>query len=310
MAGEQKFPGPVYSQLPLGVHPRQPSLLHRLTEWVPIYDLAAARIGFNERFNRATWQLDAEGGSAVRAAQCHLHFREQLHLSIDPRRITLQLANTVVDRGQTRWVGTYFLDGSDWKPVLLPVAKSASHREIVEICETRHDFRNGPRYRKYADSIAIGNPVRRNRVTIDTIEKLDGYFAYYLALIENIEANGVVSHADLKLRQQTGWQHRLTRTLWQDLAERDIGVAIDATGRIVRHTSGRHRMAVALALGVERIPVEIRMVHAHWLARQAEKLALSPADALLATLEQARATDWPVVKRARRSGPSGQKTTP
>ncbi len=75
--------------------------------------------------------------------------------------------------------------------------------------------------------------------------------------------------------------------------ERDIGVAIDADGRLVRHTNGKHRMAAALALGIERIPVEIRLVHTGWLARQSERLGLSPADALLATLEEARSTGWP-----------------
>ena len=293
MAGEQTFPGPVYSQLPSGVKPPEPGLLLRASEWVPIRDLLAARLGFVARFDSSTQRLAAEGGPALRAAQCHLFFGEQLHLPIDPKTLKTQLANTVVEGGRARWVGKYFLDGSDWKSILLPLAKSASHREIVEICGTRHDFRDGARYHKYADSIAGGKPIRRNRIVIDTVEKLDSYFAYYLALIENIEENGILSHTSLELRQQTGWQHRLTRTLWQDLAERDIGVAIDAGGRLVRHTSGKHRTAAALALGLDRIPVEIRMVHTRWLVRQSEKLGLPPLKAFLATLEEARSTGWP-----------------
>ena len=157
----------------------------------------------------------------------------------------------------------------------------------------RHDFRKGARYRKYADSIQLGTTIQRNRIVLDTIEKLDGYFEYYLALIENIESNGIISHSDLRLRDRTGRHHRWTRTFWQDLAERDIGVAIDANGHIVRHTSGRHRMAAALTLGLERIPVEVRLVHARWLRQQSERLSLAPADALVATLEQARTTGWP-----------------
>lgn len=198
-----------------------------------------------------------------------------------------------MDRGLLFWIGNHFLDGGNWQPILAPVRKSSSHAEIVELCKTRHGFREGQHYQRYAERIADGKRVHRNRIALDTIDKLDSYFKYYLALIDDIEKNGILPHSDLGLRDQTGHRHRWTRTLWQDLAERDIGVAINANGRLVRHTSGKHRMAIALSLDLPRIPVEIRLVHARWLQRQSEKLGLSPKEALLATLEEARANGWP-----------------
>nr|WP_298096583.1 hypothetical protein [uncultured Shinella sp.] len=229
----------------------------------------------------------------MRAAQAHFHFSDALHLSIDPKSIKKRLLDYIFDDGRARWIGDDFLDGGNWDPILTALKNSYSHAEVVELCRTRQNFREGNRYQRYAARITKGETMQRNRIVLDTIDKLDSYYEYYLALIEDIEKNGILPHSDLGLRGQTGHRHRWTRSLWQDLAERDIGVAIDADGKLVRHTSGKHRMAAALALNLPRIPVEIRMVHARWLQRRSETLGLPPKDALLATLEEARANGWP-----------------
>ena len=270
------------------------SLLRRALDWVPAHDFLAAHIGFSGRFNGSVSRLAEKGGQAVPAARAHFHFADALLLQIDPQTVTTRLRDNFLADGSPRWIGTYFLDGGDWTPLLTPVAKSSSHAEVIELCRTRQDFREGSRYRQYAERISEGETIWRNRIGIDTHDKLDGYFEYYLALIENIEKKGILPHSDLGLRGQTGYRHRWTRTFWQDLAERDIGIAIDAEGRLVRHTNGKHRMAAALALGIPQIPVEIRLIHARWLATQAKKLGLPPTEALLATIEAARTNGWPV----------------
>lgn len=294
LANQYKFPGPVYQRLPPDMRPPAPSLARRFLDWVPVHDFLAAKSGFTNRFNRAVMHLAAEGGSGLSAAQSHFHFGDALFLTIDPKIVRTRLRDNFLDGNRPRWIGRHFLDGGDWRPILQPIDRSLSHGEIVEICQLRRNFREGSRYRQYADGINSGATVQRNRVTIDTIDKLDSYFEYYLALIENIEEHGIVARGDLGLKGQTGQWHRWTRSLWQDLAERDIGVAINSNGSVVRHTSGKHRMAAALALGIDRVPVEIRLVHAGWLLRRAQGLRLSPAEALLTTLEQARSKGWRV----------------
>lgn len=293
LAEEQTFPGPAYDRAPSGTRPPRPSLLRRALDWVPVQDFLAAHIGFSRRFDQAVLRLAAKGGQATPAARAHFHFADALFLQIDPKTVEMRLRDNFLEAGSLRWVGTHFLDGGDWSHLLAPVAKSSSHAEIIELCRTRQNFRKGKRYRHYARRVTEGETIWRNRIGIDTHDKLDGYFEYYLALIEDIEKNGILPHSDLGLRNQTGYRHRWTRTFWQDLAERDIGIAIDAEGRLVRHTNGKHRMAAALALGIRQVPVEIRLVHARWLARRAEQLGLPPAEALLATIEQARANGWP-----------------
>ena len=283
----------MYERVPPGKRPPQPSFVQKVLDWVPMLDFVAAQAGFTGRFNRAAKRLARDGGPAIPAAQSHFHFGEQLVIKVDTKSLTARLRDNISDRGRLRWIGTHFLDGSEWGRVVEPLENSSSHAEIIELTRTRQDFREGKRYRGYAKRIADGATVKRNRIAIDTIDKLDHYFEYYLSLIDDIEKNGIVPHSDLGLLGQTGHRHRWTRTLWQDLAERDIGVAIDADGRLVRHTNGKHRMAAAVALGIERIPVEIRLVNARWLARQSQQRGLSPADALLAALDEARTAGWP-----------------
>ncbi|MXN49431.1 hypothetical protein GR138_30015 [Shinella kummerowiae] len=295
MTKQQNFPGPTYQQVAARMPLPAPSFLRRVTEFVPVYDYLAAQIGFASRFDRAVKRVAMRGGGALSPVQCRFYFRDTLLLMIDPKTVNQRLHDHLFDGERVRWIGQYFVDGSDWKPITRPLHGSRSHSEIVELSQFGRDFRRGPRYLHYVDKIKRGDMLKRNRVEIDTIEKLDSYFEYYLALIKSIETKGIVHHSIFGLFNHTGRGHRWTRSFWQDLAERPIGVAINADGRLVRHSSGKHRMAAALALGVNRIPVEIRLVHARWLSRQSERLTLPPAEAMLATLKQAEVSDWQTI---------------
>jgi hypothetical protein len=292
LADQQAFPGPVYAAAKPDPGAPRLSLAGRLNNLLPVRDFVAARAGFAGRFDRAVRRLATEGGSAVPAPQSAFHFAEGLLIPVRTSVIQKRLVDFYFDGERVRWIGAHFLDGGDWAPISQPVTASSSHREILELCKTRQGFRKGRRYLNYAKRIADGTLLVRNRIALDTTEKLDSYFEYYLALIEDIEKNGIVPQSALGLSGQTGRHHRWTRSFWQDFAERDIGVAIDADGSLVRHTNGKHRMAAAIALGVESIPVEIRRVHAGWLQRQSERLGLTPSAALLATVEEARAKGW------------------
>ncbi|MBD9371948.1 hypothetical protein IB238_04765 [Rhizobium sp. ARZ01] len=245
-----------------------------------------ARLGFQQRFDRAANRLMGESGGAVSPRQAAAHFGSRLFFEIDPQTLRHRLDEKFFDGQQRRWIGEHFLDSGDWRNILSPLEKSPAHLEIIEICATRRDFRSGRRYRKYAKMIEQGRPPRRNARHLDTISELDAYFQYYVDLIENIERNGILPRNHFQQHRDTGHQHRSTRSLWQDLVERDIGVAIAEDGRLVRHTSGKHRLAAAIGLGLDRIPVEVRMVHVRWLHEQMRRFALPPTEALAAALEE------------------------
>lgn len=264
--------------------PRPGPLEHAL-ERLSLHAIAA-QLGFRQRFDRAAVRLMRESGGAVSPRQAATHFGARLFLEVNPLTLSHRLDEKFFDGEQLHWIGEHFLDSGDWRNILSPLERSPAHLEITEICMSRHDFRDGRRYRKYARMIEQGRPPRRNGRHLDTISKLDAYFQYYADLIENIERTGILPRNRFQQFHDTGHQHRSTRSRWHDLIERDIGVAISADGKLVRHTSGKHRLAAAIGLGLNRIPVEIRMVHARWLHEQMRRLDLPPARALAAALEE------------------------
>ena len=71
------------------------------------------------------------------------------------------------------------------------------------------------------------------------------------------------------------------RSWWTELGEQDIGVAIDATGRLCKLPGGQHRFAIARALGLSEIPVQVRMLHVDVLQGQC-------AQTLTSMIEQGR----------------------
>jgi len=270
----------VYDPAPEGRGLQPLGLAERVDELVPIRHVIRARIGFAPQFDDAVYRLSSGGGAAMSPHVCALHFGDHLSLTIDPRRLTHRLSDQLVEGAGVRRTDRYFLDGGGWERVLFPVGESPVHGEILDICRTRSDFRKTSRYRWLVKQIEQGRPMARSGIRLDTVAKLDGYFSYYLDLVQSIERVGIVPRKRMRFGQHTGRAHRSTRTVWRDLIERDIGVAVCPNGTLVRHTSGRHRVAAAVGLGLERIPVEVRMVHAQWLASEARRLGMTPAKAL------------------------------
>jgi hypothetical protein len=97
---------------------------------------------------------------------------------------------------------------------------------------------------------------------------------------------GVMRHSHSGAFYRLRLKHRDARPVVHDSTERDIGVAITETGELIRHLGGKHRTAIAQALKLPSIPVEVRMVHTSWLLRQVERTGLPPHLALADGVKQ------------------------
>ena len=64
-------------------------------------------------------------------------------------------------------------------------------------------------------------------------------------------------------------------------ARRSASRTIDESGRLIRHLGGKHRTAIAQALGLKSIPVEVRLVHVRWLAQEMRRTGLPAHRALV-----------------------------
>ena len=255
-------------------HNRLPELLT-----APIW---GSRFLFPRRFGRAVDALIADPLSVQDVPPEHAvrYFGSALRLEVDPTRLTLRLADYVRGPQGIRWAGTSFLDAADWRDVILPIDSAPAHREMTELVAAGPEFRDSGAYRRLVRAVEAGRFIRRNGTELKRIDDVEAYYRYCRDLIKSMRKRGVVRHTEHGSFHRLRIKHRNARSLALDAAERDIGVAISEDGQLMRHLGGKHRTAIAQALGLPAIPVEVRLVHIRWLARQMTSTGLPAHQAL------------------------------
>lgn len=204
-------------------------------------------------------------------------FGQSLVVWADPRKLTLRLHDRVRAGEAEIRLSERFLDAADWTDVLGPVADLAEHRETAELVHHGAAYAGMPMFRTMLERIEKNKPITRYGMRLDSAEKLHAYFGYFLDLIDSIKAHGFQDQRALEgVRVPVGLAVRGRYSTRQ----RDIGAALDEDGRLLRFLGGRHRTAIAQALGMPAIPVEIRLVHAGWLARESRRADLPPDQAV------------------------------
>jgi hypothetical protein len=231
---------------------------------------------FPDYFNRAVARLLGHGrAAAVPPSHARWYFGERLLLDVDPAGLTARISDYVEDGHGPRWMGAYFLDAADWRHVVAPLARSPIHIEMYELIAADLRFRETDRYRLQVGRVARGKPIMRNGMALASIADVDAYWAYCVDLVKSVRDHGLLRRGELDAAGRTWLKHRTVRPVGIDAAERDIGVAVTAEGDLIRHLGGKHRTAIAQALGFASIPVELRLVHVGWLAREMRDRRLS-----------------------------------
>lgn len=234
-----------------------------------------SRFLFPRYFRRAVARLrDAPFGGEVIPEYAIRYFGQALHLEIAPSRLKRRISDYVRDPRGDRWAGKWFLDAGNWRDVLSPIEKSPIHREMRELVAAGPDYRDTNVYRTFLQSIEAGEPRTRNGIALKTVEHLEAYVRYCRDLIKSMRKRGIVRHSVSGRFYRLRVKHRDIRSMFMDFTERDIGVAIAEDGEIVRHLGGKHRTAIAQALELPLLPVEVRMVHIGWLSEQVRKTDL------------------------------------
>jgi hypothetical protein len=237
---------------------------------------------FPRRFDRAfTDLLEHPAAAKVIPEYAIRYYGSTLHLDIDPLSLRHRVSDWVSTPEGIRWMGTSFLDSADWSAVIAPVVRSPIHREMQEFVAVGGDLRDTRAYRDMMLAIKLGRPTRRNSTTLTNSEAVEAYLRYCRDLIRSMRKRGAMRHSHSGPFHRLRLKHRDVRSPVHDSTERDIGVAITESGELVRHLGGKHRTAIAQALNLPSIPVEIRLVHTGWLVKQMERTALPPHQALI-----------------------------
>ncbi len=200
-------------------------------------------------------------------------------LHVSPRSIERRLRHRVADAGGVRIIRDRFLGAGDWGALLDRLDTSSTYQEVREVVEAGLDYRQTNAFQLALERAASGHPLCRNYVALKTPDLVDRYFRSIVDLVRSVTEAGIVRRAEYR-RVSHIFDNCRVRPPWIEAVESDIGVAIGPGGEIYRFASGKHRMAIAQALSMGSMPVEVRMVHADWLQRQVEASGLRPVAAL------------------------------
>ena len=251
-----------------------PDIIAALQRYLPL-GMAA----FERRLGRAMAEAELRGGFHLGGFAARRALGAELIVEVDPSILQVRLEHRFKQNGRRQNIRDRFLGAGDWTPLLRPIARSSTSREVSEIVEAGFDYRRTASYRRALERAADGNPVKRNFVALSSPAKIEAYFRQTAEMCRSVEEFGVLRRRDFGWRK-TSFAHPSVRLPWIEFGESEIGIAIGAGGEVYRFASGKHRTAAAKALGLASMPAEIRLVNVQWLARQMAETGLSPVEAL------------------------------
>lgn len=223
------------------------------------------RAWLDVRINRNLVLSKAAGGFFLPVSYVLRAYSGYLCFSLPARRLDTRLRDWVVSGDKVVHTGDFFLFRGDWSGLLHRADSTRTFHEAQAIYAAGLNFRESVTYREDFRQIKRGKPLRRNKVLIDTPELLDQYYQRFVELFLSIEKHGVLSLAQARTFEPSFDSGSAVRDWKVSRGEREIGVAIGAQGEVVVLPGGKHRLAIASVLGVDQVPVELRMVHCQWV---------------------------------------------
>jgi hypothetical protein len=204
----------------------------------------------------------------------------QLLAEIPAAEIKLRLADWVSWRGFRLHIGTRFLGAGDWSGISSSVMDSPVMREAYEILGKDLSYQSIPAYAHYLERAKTGKPVRRNNVVLSSVELIDAYFQRFVDLFRSIQMHGILRRKDY-FRYAELSRSSCIRRLRAEWGEKEIGIAIGAEGQVYRLPGGQHRVAIAMAIGLGTLPVQVRLVHSEWALNQWKNHGGNLSDAIV-----------------------------
>lgn len=203
---------------------------------------------------------------------------------VAPARLRHRLGDWFLRDGRIEHVDNFFLLPGDWSPLLGDIEASLVMREARQLLAASLDFKRTQIYDQYLRRLPMQRPVLRGHIRLDSADLIDAYFSRYVDLFRSIQAHGLRRRGDYQAAAVprvglSGWHQR-----WAEWGEREIGVAIAENGELARLPGGQHRAAIATVLELPRMPVQVRLIHPAWLARQPDA---TPWEAVRRVLDEA-----------------------
>ncbi|GJE34139.1 hypothetical protein [Methylobacterium oxalidis] len=217
---------------------------------------------------------------AVRVEFAERIFADDLRILADPARLSHQLLDVVSGVAERTRLSHWFLDRGDWSRALMPLSASEVTAEIEALFSAPGRIEESAAFAALLARAESGAPAVRNGVSLADGATIAAYFAHYDALRRSIEQEGFRPRTEVDRQTARAFFGSRVRSRKAERLERDIGVAVDADGTLLRLCGGHHRTAIAQRLGLPRVPVQVRLVHAEWLRGWIGRTGLPPARAI------------------------------
>lgn len=230
----------------------------------PLFGSPAFPAGFRRALRSAALSREVEaGGFAVPALWARAVFGERLNSMVDPARLENYAPGYMLYRGQVQPLKWFFVGGGDWDRTGTAVKAARAGAEIEVVFTYRERFRDAPLFEAYVKRAEAGQAYKHRRTYLDSREKVEAFFQCFLDLLMSIERDGYRG---------------------EEAGDRPVGVAIGRSGELLHHRFGHHRIAIARALKIQRVPAGVTFVHQEWLRRvmagSDKPLEIAVADAI------------------------------
>ncbi len=242
--------------------------------------IAGQPLFFSWFFNRAMQVASNRSRFALYPAWVQYYCGEQLCVPVPTGQIQYYMADWLQSDTMRFHSSDYFLASGKWEGVLHDIERMPILDEARELIAAGWNFKATKTYCRLSQAINNGAPISRQHVVLDSEVKIAEYFHRFQSLFQSILECGLL--ANRTIAQQTGIP-----------ADREIGVAIDADGSLVKLPGGQHRFALAAALNIEVVPVEIRMVHVELLSKVSAAFKTSYLDSLSLLLQALKNQELP-----------------
>ena len=186
-----------------------------------------------------------------------------LTIKIDPRKIERRCP---VRLNET----SFFIKSGSWDLVteqLDSIGTYSFMRELHQELSQGLHYRETQIYSIFTTKLQMGEPLRGQGRTLDSMSKIDHYFQSRVQLMMSMQRVGYMAQSMLGNNGN------------------ELAVAIGRDGDIIKYGDGNHRCAMARILGLKEIVVAVRRVHRLWVLRCQEEYRASPLNAIVKGLQ-------------------------
>lgn len=132
----------------------------------------------------------------------------------------------------------------DWDQVSVPFATTPVYAFLADLQACAFDYKGTNFYRVLLADLRAGKLRSYKTLLLDSEQAIDQLFEGYVRVFKSMAADGYVA----------------------DKTVDPICVMVARDGRLIKEEKGRHRLAIAQLVGVERVPVLVRHIHPEWLS--------------------------------------------